>query len=199
MTRHSDTAIAEVLRLFADRGDSAYGGEAVSQREHALQAAHLATQSGADAALVAAALLHDVGHLLHNLPDDAPEEGVDDRHEQLAGRWLTRRFGAEVAEPVRLHVDAKRYLCATEPAYLGQLSRPSLVSLELQGGPMSEEERRRFEASPFHAGAVALRRWDDAAKVPGLAVPEIEHYVPILEAALGRAPAGGREPEPGRR
>jgi phosphonate degradation associated HDIG domain protein len=192
MAADAEDAVAEVLRLFAERGDSAYGGEAVSQREHALQAAHFARQSGAGPELIAAALLHDVGHLLHSLPDDAPEAGIDDRHETIAGRWLARAFGAAVAEPVRLHVAAKRYLCAAEPAYLRQLSRPSLVSLDLQGGPMPDDERRRFEQSPHFAAAVALRRWDDAAKVPGLAVPGIEAYVPDLEAALG--PTRGGEP-----
>jgi phosphonate degradation associated HDIG domain protein len=183
-------AVAEILRLFAERGDSAYGGEAVSQREHALQAAHFARASGAGANLIAAALLHDVGHLLHHLPDDTPEAGVDDRHETVAGRWLARWFGAAVTGPVRLHVAAKRYLCAAEPGYLEQLSRPSRVSLDLQGGPMSDDERRRFEQSPHFAAAVALRRWDDAAKVPGLAVPGVEECVPELEAALEHA-AGG--------
>ena len=135
-------AIEQIRTLFAERGDSAYGGEAVSQREHALQAAHFARQSGASAALITAALLHDIGHLLHHLPDHAPDEGVDDLHEKLAGRWLARWFGAEVVEPVRMHVDAKRYLCAVEPDYRQQLSPASLVSLALQGGPMTERGGR---------------------------------------------------------
>jgi phosphonate degradation associated HDIG domain protein len=182
-----ETAVAAIVRLFATRGDSAYGGEPVSQRDHALQAASFARDSGASAELITAALLHDVGHLLHNLPDDAPDTGVDDRHETLAGRWLTRWFGAAVVEPIRLHVAAKRYLCAVEPEYLEQLSQGSLVSLRLQGGPMSDAECRRFEESPHCAAAVALRRWDDAAKVPGLAVPGLGAYIPFLEGALERS------------
>ena len=178
--------IATIVRLFAERGDSDYGGEAVSQREHALQAAHFARQAGASPALVTAALLHDVGHLLHDLPADAPERGVDDRHETLAGRWLARAFGPDVVEPVRLHVDAKRYLCTTEPEYLGQLSEPSLVSLRLQGGPMTADEAERFAALPHAAAAVALRRWDDAAKVPDLDVPGLEHYIDCIAAALAQ-------------
>ncbi len=145
-------AADEIRRLFAERGDSAYGGEAVSQREHALQAAHFARQSGATPALITAALLHDVGHLLHRLPDDAPDDGVDDVHEDLGGRWLARWFGANVIEPVRMHVDAKRYLCAVEPAYRQQLSRASEVSLALQGGPMTSQEVRAFRESPHAAG-----------------------------------------------
>jgi phosphonate degradation associated HDIG domain protein len=176
--------VERILRLFADRGDSAYGGEAVSQRAHALQAAHFAEQSGASPALVSAALLHDVGHLLHNLPNDSPDRGVDDHHEALAQRWLVRWFDADVVEPVRLHVAAKRYLCAAEPGYLNQLSESSLVSLNLQGGPMSAGELAEFRRSPHFEAAVALRRWDDAAKVPDMVVPGVEHYVPFLEQAL---------------
>jgi [1-hydroxy-2-(trimethylamino)ethyl]phosphonate dioxygenase len=186
------SAIEQIRRLFAERGDSAYGGEAVSQREHALQAAHFARQSGATAALITAALLHDVGHLLHHLPDDAPDEGVDDLHEELAGRWLGRWFGAEVIEPVRMHVDAKRYLCAVEPAYQGQLSPASLVSLALQGGPMMGGEVEAFRESPHAAGAVALRRWDDAAKDPALSVAGLDEYIPTIEEALASAALAAR-------
>ena len=177
-------AVEAIRSLFAERGDSDYGGEAVSQREHALQAAALARREGAGAALITAALLHDVGHLLHNLPEDAPDRGVDDTHEALAARWLSRWFGPEVIEPVRLHVDAKRYLCAVEPGYLQRLSEPSVVSLRLQGGPMSAEEVRRFEQEPGFRAAVAVRRWDDVAKVPGLDVPGLDHYRGCLERVL---------------
>lgn len=181
---HEPSATAvEVLRLLRDRGDSQYGGEAVTQREHALQAAFFAEQAGAPSTLIAAALLHDVGHLLHSLPDDAPDRGIDDRHEMLAARWLEFRFGPEVVEPVRLHVAAKRFLCAVEPDYSGQLSPPSLQSLELQGGPMSAEEAVSFRAHALHAAAVALRRWDDAAKVPNLATPSLEHFAQHVERA----------------
>src|SRR5262249_49953725 len=111
-----------VLRLFKERGDAAYLGEPVSQTEHALQAARAAERAGAAAALVAAALLHDVGHLLHDLPEDCARAGIDDAHEERGGRWLGRHFGPDVVEPVRLHVAAKRYLCASDPTYLGRLS-----------------------------------------------------------------------------
>lgn len=177
--------VAEVLKLFAERGDSDYGGEAVSQREHALQSAHFARQAGAGPALVVAALLHDVGHLFHDLPDDAPDRGIDDRHEDRAAAWLAERFGAEVVEPVRLHVAAKRYLCAVEPGYYDALSTPSKVSLRLQGGPMSPEEAERFRTSPHGEAAITLRRCDDSAKVPELAVPALDEYVPWIEQAAG--------------
>ena len=156
----------EVLRLFQENGDSLYGGEAITQCEHALQAAMLAERENASPMLITAALLHDVGHLLHSLPDDAPEHGVDDRHEALAARWLERRFGPEVVEPVFLHVAAKRYLCATDPNYLTELSPASVLSLRLQGGPMSEDEIHEFQANLFHGAALALRRWDDQSEGP---------------------------------
>lgn len=177
-----ETAIvSKIVQLYRERGGSRYGGEAITQAEHALQAAMFAEQEGATAELIAAALLHDAGHLLHNLPDDAPDEGIDDEHEALAARWLARYFPPEVVEPVRLHVAAKRYLCATDQNYQGQLSAPSLHSLQLQGGPMSAAEITEFEAGPHCRAAVRLRRWDEAAKVVGLSTPTIEHFASHLE------------------
>ncbi len=180
---HHPTTV-EILSFFANKGQSQYGGEAVSQQEHALQAAHFAEESGASPALIVAALLHDVGHLLHTLPDDAPDQGIDDAHEKLAARWLGERFGPDVVSPVGLHVAAKRYLCATESAYFDQLSTPSVISLKLQGGPMSPEEVCEFEARAFFAEAVALRRWDDAAKDPELVTAPLEHFAQYVDRVL---------------
>jgi predicted HD phosphohydrolase len=140
-------------------------------------------------------LLHDIGHLLHDLPDDAPNQGVDDRHEAVGAAWLSRWFIPAVAEPVRLHVAAKRYLCAAEPAYFQQLSQPSRLSLELQGGPMSSGEQEQFRASPHFSAAVLLRRWDEAAKVPGMAMAGIDEYLPDLQAALVRRQGAPRRYE----
>jgi phosphonate degradation associated HDIG domain protein len=182
--------IDHILSLFAARGRGAYFGEAVTQTEHALQCAHLAEQSGADAALVAAALLHDLGHLLHGLAEDVAEQGIDGRHEDGGARWLDRYFGPAVVDPVRLHVAAKRYLCAVAPDYAAALSPASLRSLRLQGGPFTPDEVRRFEQEPWFRSAVAVRRWDDVAKVPGLAVPGLEHYRSLLEAVLRQREEG---------
>lgn len=181
----SHPASEEILRLFREYGDSQYGKEAVSQLEHALQAATLAEQAGSDAALIAAALVHDIGHLLHHLPDNAPEQGIDDHHETLAARWLEPRLPASVVEPVRLHVAAKRYLCAVEPGYREQLSPPSLWSLQLQGGPMSAAEQREFRAHPLLESALNLRRWDDAAKIPQLPTPPLDHFARYLNPLDG--------------
>ena len=176
--------VEKIVRLFEVRGRDAYLGEPVSQAEHALQAAHLAEAAGAADSLVLAALLHDVGHLLHDLGDDAADRGIDDRHERSGGSWLARNFGPKVAEPARLHVEAKRYLCAVEASYFEALSPASKLSLSLQGGPMTPEEVAAFEANPHHLDAVVLRRWDDEAKVTGLDVPGLGHYLDRLAAAL---------------
>jgi phosphonate degradation associated HDIG domain protein len=182
------TVIDRIFTLFREKGNGGYFGEAVTQTEHALQAAHLAEQSGAPAELVAAALLHDVGHLLHGLPEDLAERGMDGRHEEGGAAWLQPHFGPPVVDPIRLHVAAKRYLCAVEPDYHAGLSEASRRSLYLQGGPMSPEEVGDFEQEPWFRSAVAVRRWDDEAKVPGLVVPGLDHYRPCLEALVGREP-----------
>jgi phosphonate degradation associated HDIG domain protein len=176
--------IDHIFTLFRLKGQAAYFGEAVTQTEHALQSAHLAEQSGAAPEWIAAALLHDVGHLLHALPEDIAEHGIDGRHEEAGAAWLEGFFGPAVVDPIRLHVAAKRYLCAAEPAYHAGLSEASQRNLRLQGGPMSAEEVGRFEQEPWFRSAVLVRLWDDTAKVPGLVVPGLDHYRPCLEAVL---------------
>lgn len=172
----------EVLALYAGRGSAAYFGEAVSMTEHGLQAAHFAELAGARDAVVAAALLHDIGHLIATVPDDINEWTVDARHEATGAKWLNQRFGTEVADPVRLHVRAKRYLCATEPAYLAQLSPASILTLKLQGGAMSADEIASFEAQPAFRDALVVRRCDDRGKVAGLATRPLRDYAGLLEA-----------------
>lgn len=176
-----NTTVDQIVSMFQQRGNSRYGGENVSQLQHALQAATFAEQTNAEPALIAAALLHDIGHLLHALPEDAPDHGIDDAHENLAAAWLRDRFPDEVVEPVRLHVTAKRYLCTTDPSYLKHLSPPSMQSLQLQGGLMNSGEKTDFENSPFFQSSVLLRRWDEAAKDPNLQTPSLSHFVRYLE------------------
>jgi gamma-butyrobetaine dioxygenase len=175
--------IDEILRTFRERGEGAYLGEPVSIAEHSLQAAHLAEGDDAHATLVAAALLHDYGHLIHDLPEDSALHDVDTAHEDVGHAFLARHFGPEVVEPIRLHVAAKRYLCAVDPSYVAELSSASLLSLELQGGPFSASEVTEFESSPHADEAVRLRRYDDAAKVAGASTPGLEHFRSALEAA----------------
>ena len=170
--------------MFETQGAEQYFGEPVSQLEHALQTAHRAALNHATDALVVAALLHDIGHLLSGEAESSRELGVDAWHEHAGFTFLSRHFGPDVAEPVRLHVAAKRYLCAVDDRYVRQLSPASTQSLALQGGPMSDEEAAAFAAEPYLLDAIVLRRWDDAAKIPGLDVPPLASYLPHIERAL---------------
>ncbi len=176
--------VDEIFRVFREYGAAQYLGEHVSMTEHMLQSAYAAQQDGAPPRLVAAALLHDYGHFIHGLPEDSAEHGVDTEHEEVAYRFLERYFGEAIAEPIRMHVAAKRYLCAVEPSYVAELSPASIHSLELQGGPYRPEQVAEFEASPYADDAVRLRRYDDVGKVPGLETPSLEDYRPVLEAVL---------------
>ena len=182
------SVVDEIFSLYAARGAAAYFGEAVSMTEHGLQAAHFAELAGARATVVAAALLHDIGHLITTVPDDIEEWTVDARHEATGARWLGERFGPDVAGPVRLHVRAKRYLCTTDPAYLSQLSPASVHTLKLQGGLLSPAEVAGFEAEAGYRDAVAVRRCDDRGKVAGLATRRLEDYRELLGslASAGR-------------
>jgi [1-hydroxy-2-(trimethylamino)ethyl]phosphonate dioxygenase len=176
-------AIDQILDLIAAKGGARYGRERVSQAEHALQCAALAEKEGAEKSLVAAALLHDLGHLLY--AKELAEER-DDRHEHIASGHLSRLFGPDVTEPIRLHVDAKRWLSANEPGYFETLSAGSVASLKLQGGPFNEAESASFMARPYAAEAVRLRRWDDLGKVPGVATRAMTDYGDLLRSLVQR-------------
>ena len=178
------TAWEEIQAAFARRGDETYG-EGVSQTEHALQCAAFAQRDGASAALITATLLHDIGHLLHDLPSDVADSGIDTQHEATGSAWLSRHFGLAVTEPVRMHVAAKRYLATTEPGYFDQLSEASKLSLRLQGGPMSAAQAAAFAAEPFFDDAIRLRRWDEEGKIVGYRGPELAHFEPLVRASLG--------------
>jgi phosphonate degradation associated HDIG domain protein len=179
-----DGIIADILKLFNDKGHSEYGGEAVTQLEHALQTATLARENNASDQLITAALLHDIGHLLHDLPNDAPLKGIDDVHENKAAVFLRKYFPEAVTEPVRLHVMAKRYLSSTEETYYSLLSEPSKQSLVLQGGLMSSAEVSAFEQNPFFSDAVMLRKWDDQAKVKELTTAPVEDFEKNIAVSL---------------
>jgi phosphonate degradation associated HDIG domain protein len=174
----------QIIQLFETKGGSMYGGEAVTQLEHALQAAYLAKLGNAQHSLIVASLLHDVGHLLHDLPEMASEDGIDDVHEELAGSFLTKYFTEDVVQPVKLHVQAKRYLCATEQGYYESLSQPSKTSLEFQGGIMNDLEVENFKNNPFYLDAISLRKWDDLAKDPDFVTPHLIDFVTSLELTL---------------
>ena len=174
----------EIFAIYSARGSDAYFGEPVSVTEHGLQAAHFAQWEQAPPQLVIAALLHDIGHLVVECPDDIEEWTSDAHHERIGGGWLAKRFGPEVSEPVRLHVPAKRYLCATRAAYLKKLSPASVVTLKLQGGAMSPEEISGFEAEPFFKQAIRVREWDDQGKIAGLKTAGLREYRAMLEGMV---------------
>ena len=165
------TGVEASAELFAGPGARDYLGEAVTIGEHMRQAGALAEAAGAPAPLVAAALLHDVGHL---------RSETDARHGAGGAQWLSQWFGPEVTEPVRLHVAAKRYLCATEPGYFALLSPESVRTLALQGGPMTPEQATALEALPHARDAIAVRRWDDQAKDPAVTPPPFAHFAALL-------------------
>lgn len=177
----------EVLALYEARGSTAYFGERVSMIEHGLQAGYFAQLEGAPAPLIVAALLHDVGHLLEPVPDDIEDWTSDARHEETGARWLAQRFAPEISEPVRLHVPAKRYLCAVDAGYFARLSAASVHTLKLQGGPMSAREVAQFESERFHQEAVRVRGWDDQGKVAGLKTPPLRDYLELILAAVRSA------------
>jgi phosphonate degradation associated HDIG domain protein len=177
------SALEQIRAAFARRGVETYG-EGVSQLEHALQCATCAERDGAGPALIAATLLHDIGHLIHDLRVDIADQGIDAQHESLGSAWLSQYFGPDVTEPVRLHVAAKRYLATAEPGYFDLLSPASVQSLQLQGGLMSMEERARFAAERFADAAIQLRRWDDEGKVVGIATPGLDHFERYVKLTL---------------
>jgi len=176
--------VDQLFAAFARLGDRHYGEE-VTQTEHMLQTAALAERARASGALIVAALLHDYGHFLHEAVGEVPEQAeVDARHEDLAAEFLAAWFPPAVVRPIALHVAAKAYLCAARPGYRASLSEASRQSLALQGGPLDASGMERFLADPFARDAVALRRWDDAAKVPGASTRTLEDYRDTIIAVM---------------
>ena len=173
-----------IEHMLTHNGSDLYGGEAVTQTEHALQCAALAEQKGASAQLISASLLHDIGHLLEPEFATAHHGDVDMVHEDLGEAFLEKWFADAVTQPVKLHVSAKRYLCATNDSYFSKLSPASVHSLKLQGGPMSEAEVTLFETNEFHKDAVRLRVWDDLAKNPAAETPPVKHFMKYVEQSL---------------
>ncbi|MBT8433027.1 MAG: HD domain-containing protein [Gammaproteobacteria bacterium] len=179
-----DQIIDSILDLFAHRGAREYMGEAVTMSQHMEQSAACAVADGAPDSLVIAALLHDIGHFIGEHPIEALENGIDNVHEEAGARYLEPFFPASITEPIRLHVAAKRYLCATDKDYFGELSDASVDSLKVQGGPMSRAEVERFESNPYHKQAVRLRLYDDDGKVAGLEIKPVTEYRATLEALV---------------
>jgi phosphonate degradation associated HDIG domain protein len=174
--------IEQICALYRERGHRAYAGEPVTQLEHALQSATLAQQAGASDELVCAALLHDLGHMINDQGDTPTQRGIDDLHQYCALPFLRGLFSPAVLEPIRLHVDAKRYLCAIDSEYFVRLSDDSKRSLLLQGGMFSPKQATLFREKPYADDAIRLRRWDDLAKNPHMTTPCFADFVPLMRA-----------------
>jgi predicted HD phosphohydrolase len=179
-----DTIIDFILDLFARRGAEAYMGEKVSMAQHMEQSAACAVAGGASDELVIASLLHDIGHFVGDFPIEALENGIDNLHADAGAHFLEPFYPASVTEPIRLHVAAKKYLCAVDENYMSCLSDASINSLRVQGGPMSQPEVEEFESNPHYLAAVDVRKYDDDGKVAGLDIKPVESYRDKLESLL---------------
>jgi phosphonate degradation associated HDIG domain protein len=181
-----DTIVPFLADILLRRGAEAYIGEPVTISEHMLQCADLAERSGAPDEIIAAALLHDIGHFTSEFAPDAAGDGIDNLHEEAGARVIERFFPAVIVDCVRHHVAAKRYLCATDPDYLARLSDASVLSLKLQGGPMSAAEVAAFEQNPHLDAILQVRRWDDTGKDTARKAPPFEHFQPVLNRVVLR-------------
>lgn len=184
-----ENVVGVIADMFEKQGAEEYAGEAVTISQHMLQGAHLAAEAGEDDAIIAAALLHDVGHFTSDLGMYAPEDTTDNHHDEAGAKFLENFFPPVVTECVRLHVAAKRYLCATDPSYFDKLSPASVHTLQLQGGPMSDEEVAAFESNPWFREAVKVRLWDEEGKDPDMVVPGFSDYRDLLERVVVQATA----------
>lgn len=176
----------DIRGLFEEHGRLAYSGEPVTQLEHALQSGALAEEAGASDELVVAAFLHDLGHLLNRQGETPTARGIDDLHQYFALPFLRPVLPEAVLEPIRLHVDAKRCLCAIDETYFGRLSADSVRSLELQGGIYTDDEAQAFLEKPYAEDALRLRRWDDLAKEANRATPDLDHYLNVVSRVMER-------------
>ena len=174
--------------IFRRLGADSYLGEAVTMTEHMLQTARNAEQAGESDETITAALLHDIGHYTGEFPENYIDLGLNNKHETMGAAILEKFFPPEVTEPVRWHVEAKRYLCATEDDYFAGLSDASVKTLHLQGGPYDQTQCTKFEENPYLETILNVRRYDDGGKVPGVETPDLDHYLEIAQQVLERQP-----------
>jgi len=186
LSLNRSTIVAFIADIFERRGAESYLGEPVTMSQHMLQGAVLAEREGASDELITAALLHDIGHYTSEFGPYSPDDTEDNHHDEAGARVLEHFFPPVITECVRLHVAAKRYLCATDGTYYGKLSQASRHTLALQGGPMNETEVEAFRRNPYYAEAVRVRLWDEGGKDPQMATPPFRHYVPVLQRVVDK-------------
>jgi 2-amino-1-hydroxyethylphosphonate dioxygenase (glycine-forming) len=185
-TEQAEKITNEIMDLYAGYGGNEYAGEKVTQLEHMVQAAQLAEEQGYDEEVILAAFLHDIGHISEAAKGDESEEmsasrrmdgfGIKD-HEELGAEFLKEKgFSKKVVRLVESHVEAKRYLTATDPAYYAELSEASKRTLEYQGGPMTREEAEAFTQYPLFPLIIQMRKWDELAKIEHKPLPDLQHY-----------------------
>lgn len=175
--------VDQIFSIFREYGNRHYG-ENVSELEHALQTAEFARQFGESDSIVLSCLLHDYGHMLHDLGEDIAQHGIDARHEIIGATLLKDLFPEIILEPIRQHVAAKRYLCWKNPAYEAGLSESSRLSLQLQGGPMTDVEAQKFETNPHFIACIKVRYYDDMGKVPNMPTADLQNYRSLIEKYL---------------
>jgi len=183
---NTDNIVDYIADIFSRRGAESYMGEDVSMSQHMLQAAQAAEDEGADADLVVAALLHDIGHFSSEFSDTELMQGTDNYHEEAGASFLAKFFPPSVTEPVRQHVAAKRYLCSVNPDYMSSLSEASKYTLNVQGGPMTDAEVRAFEQNPYLERCIKVRIWDDRGKDPARSATEFSHFHELVESLVVR-------------
>lgn len=182
--------VAFIADIFARRGAEAYLGEPVTISAHMYQSAQLAEEAGASEEMIVAALLHDIGHFTNEFPDNAAELGIDSHHDRAGAAIVAPYFPKIVTDCVRHHVSAKRYLCAIDQGYFDNLSEASVLSLKLQGGPMTEKAAAKFAEIADADAIVQIRKWDDEAKIPGKKTKDFAHYAPMLERLVEKHGTG---------
>ena len=180
----ADSIVDYIEDVFSRRGAESYLGEQVTMAQHMLQTAQCAEQAGANNSQIVAALLHDIGHYKNEIPETSLAKGIDNYHEEAGANFLEDYFPISVVEPIRQHVAAKRYLCAVKSDYLERLSPASVHTLNLQGGPMNEEEVKEFEKNDYLEQCVKLRYWDEDAKDPERVYPAFSYYRPLVESLV---------------
>jgi phosphonate degradation associated HDIG domain protein len=181
---NSHNIVNYIEDIFDRRGAESYLGEDVTMSQHMLQAAQCAEKSGADDSLIVAALLHDIGHYKNEIPETALAKGKNNYHEEAGANFLEDYFPVSVVEPIRQHVAAKRYLCAVKSDYFDRLSPASVHTLNLQGGPMNQEEVKEFEKNDYLEQCINLRYWDEDAKDSDRVCPSFASYRALIESLV---------------